>query len=297
MLEAGLQPIPGHRLTRRLGAGGFGEVWEALDKDGRPVALKFLDCRARSPSLISSEIRVLRALRELRHPNIIELYGVCASSHYIILSMERADGNLGDLRQAYREEAGTDIPAEHTLELLEQASVALDFLAGVKLPGINASSGGLQHCDVKPANLLLLGECVKVADFGLCVGTSWQGQRGYWRGTPPYAAPELYRGAATVGTDQYALAVTFCELCMGDRPFWKRDWKAGAPAGLPIDLTKLREHELPVLTRALHPHPSSRWPSCQAFLAALRAAQTARKPTRGRSGLRRRPTGVSPPAR
>jgi serine/threonine protein kinase len=292
-LEAGLQPIPGHRLTRPLGAGAFGEVWEALDPDRRPVALKFLDCRAHSPSLIRSEIRVLRGLSELRHPNIIQLHGVYASSRYIILAMERADGNLSDLRRAYQEEAGTNIPPEHTLELLEQAAGALDFLAGLKLPYINYSSQGLQHCDVKPSNLLLLGDDVKVADFGLCAGTQWHGRKNSWRGTPPYAAPELYQGAAAPGTDQYALAVTFCELCMGDRPFWGH-LPNGPPAGLPIDLTKLRESEVPVLTRALHPHPSSRWPSCRAFIAALRGAQSARP----RSGLKRRPkgSGFSPAA-
>jgi serine/threonine protein kinase len=296
LLETGSQLVPGHRLTRRLGAGAFGEVWEALDRDGRPVALKFLDCRAHSPSLIRSEIRVLRGLSELRHPNIIRLYGVSASSRYIILSMERADGNLADLREVYQEEGGTNIPAEHTLELLGQAAVALDFLAGLKLPDVHVSSRGLQHCDVKPSNLLLLGDEVKVADFGLCVGTSWQGRKNSWRGTPPYAAPELFRGAATAGTDQYALAVTYCVLCLGERPFWERD-PSGPPDGLPIDLTKLRESELPVLTRALHPHPSSRWPSCQEFIAALRAAQVARK-AEPRSGLRRRSqgSGVSPAA-
>jgi serine/threonine protein kinase len=271
VLEPGLQPIPGYRLTVRLGAGGFGEVWEALDRDGKPVALKFVDCRAHSRSLISSEIRALRGLSELRHPHIIQLYGVHACSRYVILCMERAEGNLADLRQAYQEEAGMNIPPEHALELIEQAAVALDFLAGVKVPGINVASRGLQHCDVKPSNLLLLGERLKVADFGLCAGTSWYGKG--WRGTPPYAAPELYHGAACAGTDQYALAVTFCELVMGDRPFWK-GWRPGdgRVEGLPIDLAKLREHELPIIARALHPHPTARWPNCCAFVNALRDA-------------------------
>jgi serine/threonine protein kinase len=178
MLHAGLQPIPGHRLTRPLGAGGFGEVWEATDPDGRPVALKFIDCRTRPPSLVRGEIRVLRGLSELRHPSIIQFYGIHASSHYVILSMERADGNLADLRQAYQEEAGINIPSEHTLELVGQAALALDFLADLKLPDINVSSRGLQHCDVKPSNLLLVGETLKVADFGLCAATSWHGQGG-----------------------------------------------------------------------------------------------------------------------
>jgi serine/threonine-protein kinase len=278
MLEVGSRPIPGFRLTRRLGAGAFGEVWEAQDADGKVVALKCMDCRTKSNTLISSEIRVLPGLSELRHPNFIQLLGVHASSHYIFLSMERGDGNLEDLRQVYLEETGKNVLADHALEMLDQVAVALDFLAEVRLPGVNGSSRGLQHCDIKPTNLLLVGDTVKVADFGLCAGTSWQTHRNSWKGTPPYAAPELYRGQATVGTDQYALAVTFLELCAGDRPFWKTEAGDGAPVGLPIDLTKLRERELPVFTRALHPQPAARWPSCQAFIAALREATHATRP-------------------
>jgi serine/threonine protein kinase len=126
----------------------------------------------------------------------------------------------------------------------------------------------LQHCDVKPSNLLLLGDQIKVADFGLCAGSGAYTHKRGWKGTLPYAAPELFKGAAAPGTDQYALAVTFCEMVMGDRPFVKE--AIGSPDRSPIDLTKLREREFPVISRALHPYPSARWPSCKAFIDALR---------------------------
>jgi serine/threonine protein kinase len=271
MLERGQQPMPGFTLVRPRGVGSFAEVWDARDPSGRLVALKCMDCRSKPATVIASEIRVLRGLRELRHPNIIELFGVHASSHYIILSMERGDGNLEDLRQAYQEETNQNIPTEHALELLEQVAVGLDFLAGVKLPGVNQSSRGLQHCDVKPSNLLLVGETVKIADFGLAAGTSWHTHRQGWRGTPPYTAPEVYRGAATLGTDQFALAVTYLRLCTGDRTFWPFD-AVKTPPTMPVDLTKVREKEVPVLARALHPEPLARWPSCLAFIEALRKA-------------------------
>jgi serine/threonine protein kinase len=278
MLEAGWEPVPGVVLSRPLGAGAFAEVWAARDATGQPLALKFMDCRSKPPSVIAAEIRVLRGLAELRHPNIIELLAVHASSHYIILTMERADGNLEDLRQAYREETGKNIPPEHLLELLDQVAAGLDFLADLRLPGFNQSSHGLQHCDVKPSNLLLLGETVKIADFGLCAGSGWQTHHNAWRGTPPYAAPELFRGQATTGTDQFALAITYLRLCAGDRPFWPGDPGAGPPT-MPVDMTKVREKEVPVLARALHPQPSGRYPSCRAFMAALRAAiQKPRRP-------------------
>jgi serine/threonine protein kinase len=273
VLEPGMRPLPGFRLGRQLGAGGFGEVWDAVNADGKPVALKFMDCRTKPSSVISAEIRVLRALRELKHPNIIQLFDVYATSHFIVLSMERAEGNLSDLHQAYLDETGKHIPPDHLLEMLGQVAVALDFLAGVHLPGYHAASRGLQHCDIKPSNLLLVGETVKIADFGLCAASNWQTHRnGGWKGTPPYAAPELYKGGATTGTDQYALAVTFLRLCAGDRPFWPHRSTSAPTPDCGVDMTKVRENELPVIRRALHPLPSCRWPSCREFIEALRDA-------------------------
>jgi serine/threonine protein kinase len=278
MLESGSQPIANHRLTRPLGAGASGEVWEACDPDGKLVALKFIDCRISSTTDIGSEIRVLRSLRELHHEQFIELYGVHATARHIVVSMERADGNLEDLRQVYLAESNKNIPSDHLLEMLEQVAIGLDFLAELKLPGFNLCSRGLQHCDIKPSNLLLVGDSVKIADFGLCAGTSFHTHRNRWRGTPPYAAPELYRGQATLGTDQYALCLTFLRLCAGDRPFWKNQPTDAPPSDPPIDYTKIRERELPIISRALHPQPCLRWPSCQAFLQALRDASQSYRP-------------------
>ena len=268
MPHAGQQPIPGYRLTQPLGKGGFAEVWEAVREGHGSVALKFLDCRQHSASMVAGEIRSLRGLSGLEHPHIIGLQGVHAWSRYIVLVMQRADGNLEDLWQAYRAQTDRNIPPSHALDLLDQAACALDFIAAAKPAGM-AASRGLQHCDVKPSNLLLFGDTVKLADFGLCAGSGWTTHTTGCRGTPPFAAPETYRGQAVPGTDQYALAVTYCALVMGDRPFW-RNQQAGPPAGPPIDMTKLREAEFPVISRALHPYPSSRWPSCGEFVAQLR---------------------------
>ena len=290
MVDTVLDNIPGYQLVRAIGSGAFGVVWEAKGRDGSSVALKLLDCRALSRSQIADEVRVLRALSELRHPHIIQLLSVQPSAHRLVLVMEKADGNLHDLREVYQQETGRNIPPDHALELLEQAAEALDFLAELKLSGL-PSVRGLQHCDIKPSNLLLLGDTVKVADFGLCAGTSWQTHNtAGWRGTPPFAAPELYHGKPAVGTDQFALAVTFCELVMGQRPFWKGHRPDAAPRGMPIDLTKVREHEVAIITRALHPHPSARWPSCGAFIDALRHANAC--PRKVPSSRRRHSSGM-----
>ncbi|HMF15361.1 MAG TPA: protein kinase family protein, partial [Gemmataceae bacterium] len=160
--------MPGYRLTEKLGVGGFGEVWAAAGQDGKDVALKFIDCQGKPGAAIAHEIRMMRNLKDLRHPNFIRLHGVCASSPYIIIIMERADGSLKDLQAVYQQETGRTIPTDHLLELLEQAAVALDSLAELRLPGFTWTDGCVQHCDVKPTNLLVMGDTLKVADFGLC---------------------------------------------------------------------------------------------------------------------------------
>jgi serine/threonine protein kinase len=271
MLEPGLEPVPGYTLSQPLGNGAFGDVWEAVTRDHGEVALKFLDCRKRSSAMVASEVRILRSLAALDHPHIIKLLGVHTWGRYVILCMERADSNLEDLRLLYRSRAGTEVSRTHALDLLGQAAQALDFIANLKLSGMTGSRG-MQHCDIKPTNLLLCGSTLKVADFGLCAGAGWQTHTGGWRGTLPFAAPELFSGAATLGTDQYALAITYCWLVMGETVFFPLEHHR--PGERPVDLTKMQPEECPVLARALHPYPSSRYASCQAFIDALRQSRT-----------------------
>jgi serine/threonine protein kinase len=276
VLEVGAEPIPGHRLNCRLGQGSGGTVWEAQLRDGSVVALKFLDCRNLPPVLVANEIRVLLKLRELRHPNIIRLLDVCATQQYIVLKMERADGNLHELQEVYLQETGKPIPLDHLLDLLEQAATGLDFLAEQPRPGLAAHGHGMQHCDVKPSNLLIHNDGLKIADFGLCM-SSLSGTHGKrFMGTPPYAAPELYEGRVTTHTDQYALAVTYCELVSNNR-LLRQDYRPD-PSETPVDVRKLRTHEFPVLVRALDPSWTGRFPSCKSFLAALREATQKPRP-------------------
>src|SRR5262249_16620310 len=120
-----------------------------------------------------------------------------------------------------------------------------------------------------------VGDTVKVGDFGLCAATMGRTHRaGGWRGTPPYTAPELFQGQPSERTDQYALAVTWCELVEGQRIFTNAPVPEVGYPPLPVDLVQMPNEEAVVLARALHPQPSMRWPTCRAFLKALCEAQT-----------------------
>jgi serine/threonine protein kinase len=290
MLDVGSQPIPGYRLTQRLGTGTFGDVWEAQGADGKLIALKVIDCRNKASAHLSGQLDTLRALSELRHPNLIEFFSIQLFSPFLFLSMERADGSLDDLHKLYRRDTGKNIPADHVLEILTQVADVLDFLSTAPVPVLQQLSPRLQHCDIKPSNLLLVGDNVKIGDLGLSALSSWRTPREGWAGTPPFAAPELYQGQASPGTDQFALAITFLKLCAGERPFWPNAVPDAPPRGSPVDLKKLRERELPILARALHADPAARYPTCQGFVKALREAIHAARPPLSLPISRVRPT-------
>jgi serine/threonine-protein kinase len=266
-LRTGLEPFPGYRLRRLLGYGSFAEVWDAEADDGSRMALKFLP--AEHQHATPGELRSLQAIRRLQHPNLIRIDRVWCHLGYIIIAMERADGSLADLQATYRNEVGTAVTPEHACLLLSQAAAALDFL-NTRQHLLDAKAVSIQHCDVKPSNLMLFGETVKLADFGLAALLSGPVLPRRPCGTPAYAAPEVFRGRLTRGSDQFALAVSYCELRGGRLPFdpaprtFQPDYFHPPP-----DLSPLTPRERPLVARALATVAEERWPSCGEFIDRL----------------------------
>ncbi|HEV3439220.1 MAG TPA: PilZ domain-containing protein, partial [Gemmata sp.] len=149
---------------------------------------------------------------------------------------------------------------------LMEAGEALDLIG---------AKHGLQHLDVKPANLFLTGGHVQVGDYGLVSKLdgrkNGRGSRGL---TPRYAAPEVLQGQVHTRSDQYSLALVYQELLSGTFPFPGR-----TPQQIMIqhvsavpDLTGLPERDRSAVGRALAKKPEERFPSCMAFIRALTAA-------------------------
>src|SRR4029079_11430148 len=95
----------------------------------------------------------------------------------------------------------------------------IDYLNNFTHTQDSKQTAGVQHRDIKPQNIVLVGGSVKVADFGLArtlerAVTSHTGSM-----TPAYAAPEFFQGQTSRHSDQYSLAVTYCELRGGRLPF------------------------------------------------------------------------------
>jgi len=261
-----MEPIPGYRLRQVLGRGGFAEVWEAEAASGT-VALKFMPC---SDGLAAAkEIRSIQAVKSIEHPNLIKIEQVWAYQDYIVIAMELADGSLLDLLDAYTSEFGTPMAAEQVCLYLNQAAEAIDFM-NRRQHLLDGQRVGFQHCDIKPSNLLLFGDSVKVADFGLASPTASVLRFHRRAGTLDFTAPEVFQGRLSDWTDQYALAVTYCQLRGGRMPFtdtpanFVRTYVRPNP-----DLTMLPSNERPVVQRALSPTPQNRWPSCKELMTRL----------------------------
>ena len=220
----------------------------------------------------AQEVRNLLTVSQLSHPHLLPMRQVWADCGCVVAVMELADGSLLDLLEVSLTEFGVPLPADQVCHYLAQAAAALDFLNARRhqLGGLRA---GVQHGDVKPSNLLLFGEAVRVCDFGLASLTAADLVTQGRAGTPAYAAPEVFRGQRSRWTDQYALAVSYCELRGGRLPFRDTPDRFRARYVRPQpDLSMVSPAERPVLARALARTPQDRWPSCGDLLARLAAA-------------------------
>jgi serine/threonine protein kinase len=262
-LSENAEPIPGYRLTQALGRGGFGEVWKCEAPGGFLKAVKFVRGSQGSggqPNGVELEWQALNRIKAIRHPFLLSLDRVEILDGELVVIMELADRSLRDRFQDCRTVGQGGIPRAELLGYLREAAEVLDLMN---------LQYGLQHLDIKPDNLLLLGNHVKVADFGLVNTTQPErpssGSPGEFNlFTPLYTAPERFR-------DCISLAVVYQELLTGVCPF-----DGASPRQLLLqhlskapDLEPLPADDRPAVARALAKHPQERFPSCTEFVQAL----------------------------
>jgi hypothetical protein len=252
-----------------LGRGGFGEVWQCEAPGGMLKAIKFV------PGLGGDipgegnggrrELAGVHRIKDIRHPFLITIERIEVVADELVIVMELADGSLEDRHLAHRRMGRPGVPRALLLRYLREAAEALDLMS---------REHGLQHLDLKPGNLLLVGNHVKVADFGmvrpLLPGTAPQSRM--YGISPLYAAPEQFEGRINPTCDQYSLAVIYQELLTGKRTFDGRNLAQliMRHACQPPDLSLLPEGDRPAVARALSKDPSQRFDSCGEFVRALR---------------------------
>ncbi|WP_066936405.1 serine/threonine-protein kinase [Microtetraspora fusca] len=255
-----------------VGRGGMATVYRARDRRlGRPVALKIL-----APQLTHDHrfrerfVRESRMVASIDHPNIIPIYEAGERDELLFIAMRYVEGS--DLRRLLL--SAGPLPVARAYRLFAQIASALDA----------AHADGLVHRDVKPANILVAdGDHVYLTDFGLTKSSSAEAgltSHGHFMGTPRYVAPEQIRGLPVDGrSDLYAFACVAYEALTGLPPFQRDSELALLYAHVshePPPVTPYRP-DLPhavnhVTARALAKSPNERYPTCQAFVAALRDA-------------------------
>jgi serine/threonine protein kinase len=269
---AGAEPLPGYRLIEPLGRGGFGEVWKCEVPGGLFKAIKFVgegrDISAGADNPLNQELAAFQRVKAIRHPFLLMLERVELVGGELVMVMELADQSLQTRFDECRAAGLPGIPRDELLGCLTEAAEVLDLIC---------SRHGLQHLDIKPANLFLVCGHLKVGDYGMVAGVepaAGPGAAGPRCFTPKYTAPEVLTNRVHPQSDQYCLALVFQELLTGRFPY-----AATSAAKLMIqhasaapDLTPLPAADQAVIGRALAKDPADRFPSCTAFVEALKSS-------------------------
>jgi len=257
-----------YRIEKRLGEGGIGEVFRAVDESlARNVAIKRL-----RPELAARETLVARfrleaqTLARLNHPNIATLYALTLHERTLCMVMEYVEG----------ETVSALLRQRGPLALEPALRLAFQALAGIGY----AHGRGVIHRDIKGSNLMLdASGTLKIMDFGIArvLGGERHTRAGQLVGTPEFMAPEQIRGEdADERSDLYSLAVLLYALVAGRPPFRARSDYHVMKAQVESPPPRLRDLDpsLPralddVLSRALAKDPEARFASAAEMRAAL----------------------------
>ncbi len=261
-IAPGYEPIAGYTLEQKIGEGGFGEVWRANAPGGIKKAVKFV-FGATHANRGSRELKSLERIKGVHHPFLLTLERFGVVDDQLVIVTELADGSLEDVLKRHIDRGSCGIPRAALLSYMHDAADALDYLH---------NSYQLQHLDIKPGNLLMVGGHVKVGDFGLLKDLREVDNSIVGGLTPIYAPPEVFDGRPSMNSDQYSLAVMYQELLTGTRPFAGRTIAQLATQHVHAapNLDPLPAADRVAVARALEKDPSRRFESCQAFVDMLK---------------------------
>lgn len=209
--------VPGYAVGARIGAGGFGEVFQARHEViGRDVAIKVLHAKySQDASAVARFVAEARAVNRISHPGIVQIhdFGVLADGrHFCVMELLRGTTLRDVLAERER------LPVEEALPLLRGIADAVDA----------AHAAGIAHRDLKPDNVFVLEDGgVKLIDFGMAKLVEDEAAAvtvtGAVFGTPLYMSPEQCRGRAIdPRTDAYSFGVLAYHVLTGAPP-WRGD--------------------------------------------------------------------------
>lgn len=242
-----------YELHEKLGEGGFGRVWKALDTDLQ-VWRALKEPFDQSPEL-EAELKEARVQAKLDHPGMIRILGTERIDDRFFLVTEYAEGRT--LRAALRDDGR--LPLEDADAILRQIFGALEYAHGQ----------GIVHLDLKPENIFLLPDgVVKIGDFGLArmVDRSMVAVSTV-KGTLRYMSPEQLEGKAGPSVDLWAAGAIAYELYTGAMAIegqTQGEVVRRVAQGEVRDLTLLPASRRELVASLLQPDPAKRCPSARA---------------------------------
>jgi eukaryotic-like serine/threonine-protein kinase len=275
-----------YTIERELGRGGMATVFLAHDRAGTEVALKLLNPDLGSTIGGDRFRREIRVATQLQHPNILSVLdsGVAPIPAGIDLLWFTMPYVRGVNVWERFEQSGAFAPDE-VVRIGRAVADALEYAHGK----------GVIHRDIKPDNILLEGERVLVADFGVARAVSEVHEKltatGMVVGTPTYMSPEQATGESGIDgrSDIFGLACVLYELLAGEAPFDGPTPQAalmrrftGPPRSLRPVVDVPEALEAAVL-KALARDPKDRFPTAAAFSDALTGRNTAPEPEPAKS--------------
>ncbi|WP_286275947.1 serine/threonine-protein kinase PknG [Mycobacterium antarcticum] len=252
-LSPGDMVIDQYEIKGCIAHGGLGWIYLAFDKNvnDRPVVLKGLvhsgDAEAQSIAMAERQF-----LAEVTHPGIVKIFNFVEHDDkngdpvgYIV--MEYVGGT--SLKQA----KGQNLPVAQAIAYMLEILPALGYLHSV----------GLVYNDLKPENIMVTEEQLKLIDLG---AVSRLNSYGFLYGTPGYQAPEIVKTGPTVGTDIYTVGRTLAALTLD-----LRTRNGRYDDGLPDDDPVLAQHDSfgRLLSRAIDPDPRRRFGSAEEMAGQL----------------------------
>ena len=213
--SAGPKTFLHYEVQAKLGEGGMGIVYQALDRKlNRLVALKFLPPLAdRSNIDLERFLQEANALSALNHPHIATIYAVETAGEQQFLVLEYLPGGTLKAKLQRTYSAGAPLPIGDVLKYAQQTAEGL----------AHAHAKGIIHRDVKTSNLMLTeGGDAKITDFGVAKlsGSSLKTIPGSLLGTIAYMSPEQALGVEVdARSDVFSFGVVLFELISGRLPF------------------------------------------------------------------------------
>jgi serine/threonine-protein kinase len=263
-----------YRFVHPLGRGGMARVYLVHDLvNDREVALKVLNPELAHTVGEDRFKREIRVASRLQHPNILQVLDSGEVDRLLWFTMPYVRG--ADLADLLLNESSLPLP--RALAITRAVGAALAY----------AHEQGVVHRDIKPDNILLEGDGVMVADFGIARAVSEMHEKltatGITVGTPVYMSPEQASGEKHIDgrSDQFSLACVLYEMISGEPPF-----KGATPTatmvrrfkGPPQPLRPVFDIPASVeraIIRALDKDPAARYPTVPDFLDALEGKRVA----------------------